>query len=266
VRPGSGNLAFSAPIPDKPPTSSVAERPPTGKRRAERGNTPSKEETASMLDYAQARRLMVDCQLRTFDVNSIAVLDAFEDVARERFVPPGREDFAYIDQTLSLDGGGGDRRAMPAPMLLARMIQALDLHAGDRVLDVGTGYGYATAILRQLGAEVVATESSAVLAAGARERLAGLSNIAVVEAPLEAGAPAQAPYDGILVNGRVEMRPQTLLEQLKEGGRLVCVLGPARAAKATLFVRTGDAFGARPLFDATLPALGAFATEGGFAF
>ncbi|GJD32475.1 Protein-L-isoaspartate O-methyltransferase [Methylobacterium adhaesivum] len=219
-----------------------------------------------MLDYAQARRLMVDCQLRTFDVNSIAVLDAFEDVARERFVPPGREDFAYIDQTLSLDGGGGDRRAMPAPMLLARMIQALDLHAGDKVLDVGTGYGYATAILRQLGAEVVATESSAVLAAGARERLAGLSNIAVVEAPLEAGAPAQAPYDGILVNGRVEMRPQTLLEQLKEGGRLVCVLGPARAAKATLFVRTGDAFGARPLFDATLPALGAFATEGGFAF
>jgi protein-L-isoaspartate(D-aspartate) O-methyltransferase len=219
-----------------------------------------------MLDYAQARRLMVDCQLRTFDVNSIAVLDAFEDVARERFVPPGREDFAYIDQTLSLDGGGGDRRAMPAPMLLARMIQALDLHAGDKVLDVGTGYGYATAILRQLGAEVVATESSAVLAAGARERLAGLSNIAVVEAPLEAGAPAQAPYDGILVNGRVEMRPQTLLEQLKEGGRLVCVLGPARAAKATLFVRTGDAFGARPLFDASLPALGAFATEGGFAF
>jgi len=219
-----------------------------------------------MLDYAQARRLMVDCQLRTFDVNSIAVLDAFEDVARERFVPPGREDFAYIDQTLSLDGGGGDRRAMPAPMLLARMIQALDLHAGDKVLDVGTGYGYATAILRQLGAEVVATESSAVLAAGARERLAGLSNIAVVEAPLEAGAPAQAPYDGILVNGRVEMRPQTLLEQLKEGGRLVCILGPARAAKATLFVRTGDAFGARPLFDATLPALGAFATESGFAF
>ena len=219
-----------------------------------------------MLDYAQARRLMVDCQLRTFDVNSVTVLDAFEDVARERFVPPGREDFAYIDQTLSLDGGGGDRRAMPAPMLLARMIQALDLHAGDKVLDVGTGYGYATAILRQLGAEVVATESSAVLAAGARERLAGLSNIAVVEAPLEAGAPAQAPYDGILVNGRVEMRPQTLLEQLKEGGRLVCILGPARAAKATLFVRTGDAFGARPLFDATLPALGAFATEGGFAF
>jgi len=228
-------------------------------------NTPSKEETASMLDYAQARRLMVDCQLRTFDVNSVAVLDAFGDVARERFVPPGREDFAYIDQTLSLDGGG-DTRAMPAPMLLARMIQALDLKAGDKALDVGTGYGYAAAILRHLGAEVVAVESSAALAAEARERLEGPFLAAVVEAALDGGAPAHAPYDGILVNGRVEVRPQGLLEQLKEGGRLVCVLGPARAAKATLFVRTGDAFGARPLFDATLPALSAFAAERGFAF
>jgi protein-L-isoaspartate(D-aspartate) O-methyltransferase len=209
---------------------------------------------------------MVDCQLRTFDVNSVTVLDAFEDVAREQFVPPGREDFAYIDQTLTLDGGGGDTRAMPAPMLLARMIQALDLRAGEKALDVGTGYGYAAAILRHLGAEVVATESSPALAAGARERLGALSIAEIIEAPLEAGAPAHAPYDGILVNGRVEVRPLGLLEQLAEGGRLVCVLGPARGAKATLFVRTGDAFGARPLFDATLPALGAFAAERGFAF
>jgi protein-L-isoaspartate(D-aspartate) O-methyltransferase len=219
-----------------------------------------------MLDYAQARRLMVDCQLRTFDVNSVTVLDAFEDVPRERFVPPGREDFAYIDQTLSLDGGGGDVRPMPAPMMLARMIQALDLEAGAKVLDVGTGYGYAAAILRHLGADVVAVESSATLAAGARERLGDRTGIAVVEAPLEAGAPEAGPYDAILVNGRVEVRPQALLEQLKEGGRLVCVFGPPRAAKATLFVRTGDAFGARPLFDASLPGLGAFATANAFAF
>ncbi|KQO72018.1 protein-L-isoaspartate O-methyltransferase [Methylobacterium sp. Leaf469] len=219
-----------------------------------------------MLDYAQARRLMVDCQLRTFDVNSVPVLDAFEDVARERFVPPGREDFAYIDQTLTLDGGGGDVRAMPAPMLLARMIQALDLKAGAKALDVGTGYGYAAAILHHLGAEVVALESSATLAAGARERLGGLAGTELVEAPLEAGAPASGPYDGILVNGRVEVRPQALLEQLKEGGRLVCVIGQPRAAKATLFVRTGDAYGARPLFDATLPVLGPFAAANDFAF
>ena len=115
-----------------------------------------------MLDHAQARRLMVDCQLRTFDVNDIAVLDAFDDVPRERFVPPGREDFAYIDQTLALGHG----RGMPAPMLLARMIQALAVASGTRALDVGSGYGYGAAVLARLGAEVVALESEAPLAAG----------------------------------------------------------------------------------------------------
>lgn len=216
-----------------------------------------------MLDYAQARRLMVDCQLRTFDVNDIAVLDAFEDVPRERFVPPGREDFAYIDQTLRLDGAG---RAMPAPMLLGRMIQALAILPGARVLDVAAGYGYGSAILQRLGAQVTALESDEGLAAGARERLAGLTGIEIVAGPLAAGAPKGAPFDAILVNGRVELRPQALLEQLADGGRLVCVMGRDRAAKATLFVRSGDAFGARPLFDAALPALDAFAAEAGFAF
>ncbi|MFC6050698.1 protein-L-isoaspartate O-methyltransferase, partial [Methylobacterium hispanicum] len=81
-----------------------------------------------------------------------------------------------------------------------------------------------------------------------------------------AGVPARAPYDAVLVNGRVEVRPQTLLDQLADGGRLVCVFGPERAAKATLFVRAGDAFGSRPIFDASLPALVAFAEEAGFAF
>jgi protein-L-isoaspartate(D-aspartate) O-methyltransferase len=75
-----------------------------------------------------------------------------------------------------------------------------------------------------------------------------------------------APFDAILVEGRVEIRPQALLDQLADDGRLVCVLGPHRNAKATLFVRAGDAFGSRALFDASLPALKSFATEPGFAF
>ncbi|KQP29559.1 protein-L-isoaspartate O-methyltransferase [Methylobacterium sp. Leaf104] len=216
-----------------------------------------------MLDYAQARRLMVDCQLRTFDVNDVAVLDAFGEVARERFVPQGREDFAYIDQTLRLGRPG---RAMPAPMLLARMVQALAIQPGETALDVGTGYGYGAAILVRLGAEITALESDGDLAAGARARLADLAHITVVEGALEAGAPQAAPFDAILVNGRVETRPQALLDQLRDGGRLVCVMGRDRAAKATLFVRAGDAFGSRPLFDAALPALGAFAAEADFAF
>ncbi|WP_430913471.1 protein-L-isoaspartate O-methyltransferase family protein [Methylobacterium sp. sgz302541] len=214
-----------------------------------------------MLDYAQARRLMVDCQLRTFDVTDIAVLDAFDAVPRERFVPRGQEDFAYVDRAVPL---GGDRRVLPAPMLLARMIQSLALKPGARVLDVGTGYGYGAALMAELGAVVTALESDPALAGAARERLDAKAE--VVEGPLPAGAPGKAPFDAILVEGRVEVRPQGLLDQLADGGRLVCVLGKDRAAKATLFVRAGDAFGARPLFDAALPGLPAFAVETGFAF
>ncbi|AWN43349.1 protein-L-isoaspartate O-methyltransferase [Methylobacterium durans] len=217
-----------------------------------------------MLDYAQARRLMVDCQLRTFDVNDNAVLDAFDTIPRERFVPQGREDFAYIDQTLRLGGGDGDARFLPAPMVLARLIQALAIRPGTRVLDVATGYGYAAALMSRLGAHVVALEAVPDLAAAARERLAGTAE--VIEGPLAAGAPGSGPFDAILVGGRVEVRPQSLLDQLADGGRLACVMGRERAAKATLFVRAGDAFGARPLFDASVPALSAFAAEAGFSF
>ncbi len=112
-----------------------------------------------MIDYAQARRMMVDCQLRTFDVNDNAVLDAFDTVPREAFVPPGREPFAYIDQTLRLDGANGESRCLPAPMVLARMIQALKIRPGAKALDVGTGTGYAAAVMAHLGAAVTALES-----------------------------------------------------------------------------------------------------------
>ncbi|MCJ2010980.1 protein-L-isoaspartate O-methyltransferase family protein [Methylobacterium sp. J-076] len=217
-----------------------------------------------MLDYAQARRMMVDCQLRTFDVNDNAVLDAFDSVPRESFVPKNQEPFAYIDQPLRLGAVEGDVRVTPAPMVLGRMIQALKLKAGSRVLDVATGYGYAAAVMEQLGATVIALDSIPDLVTAAQERLAGKAS--VVEGPLRAGAPAEGPFDAILINGRVETRPQALLDQLKDDGRLVCVLGPDRGAKVTVFVRAGDAFGSRPLFDASLPGLSAFAAEASFAF
>ncbi|MBE7200545.1 MAG: protein-L-isoaspartate O-methyltransferase [Parafilimonas terrae] len=217
-----------------------------------------------MLDYAQARRLMVDCQLRTFDVNDNAVLDAFDTVPREAFVPRNQEAFAYIDQPLRLGGAEGDQRVTPAPMVLGRMIQALKLQPGSKTLDVGTGYGYAAAIMAQLGATVTALESVPDLAAAARERLAGKAE--VTEGALESGVASKAPFEAILVNGRLEVRPQALLDQLADGGRLVCVYGPAKGAKVTLFVRAGDAFGSRPLFDAALPALAAFTEKPTFAF
>ncbi|MFH6786373.1 MULTISPECIES: protein-L-isoaspartate O-methyltransferase family protein [Methylobacterium] len=217
-----------------------------------------------MLDYAQARRLMVDCQLRTFDVTDIALLDAFDAVPRERFLPADRAAFAYIDQPQAVGTEDGETRFMPAPMVLARLIQALSLKPGNRVLDVGSGLGYGAAILHRLGVEVVALESLPGLAAAARETLGG--GVTVETGPLDKGAAGHGPYDAILVEGQVEQRPQALLDQLADGGRLACVQGQGRPAKATLWVRSGDAFGSRPLFDATLPPLRAFAVEAGFAF
>ena len=223
-----------------------------------------------MLDFAKARRMMVDSQLRTFDVNDLAVLAAFDEVPRERFVPPGRESLAYMDQDLPVaeDVNGAERRFMLSHMVLARMIQALELKPGDKVLDVAPGLGYSSAVLARLGCSVIALEADEDLAAQLRRRLAaaGVEGAIVGSGPLEHGYPDAAPYDAILVNGAVETRPDALLRQLADRGRLVCVEGRGRSARATLTVRSGDAYGSRPLFDAAAPPLAAFRAEPGFVF
>jgi len=220
-----------------------------------------------MVDFTQARRMMVDSQLRTFDVNDIPLLDAMDDVPRERFVLPGREDLAYIDQDLPVSDGL-DRRFMISPMVLGRMIQTLGIEAGDRVLDVACGRGYSSAVLARLAAHVTALESDPDLAAAAEQCLAGIgaANVDVRSGPLEQGVQENAPYNAILINGAVEIRPDHLLRQLAEGGRLVCVKGRGRSARATLYVRSGDTFGERSVFDAAAPVLSSFESKPTFTF
>ncbi|MFL5053743.1 MAG: protein-L-isoaspartate O-methyltransferase family protein, partial [Microvirga sp.] len=104
-----------------------------------------------MVDFAQARRMMVDSQLRTFDVNDVPLLDAMETIPRERFVLPGRVGLAYIDQDIPVSEGA-ERRFMLAPMVLARMIQSLEISPGMKALDVAGGLGYSSAVLAELGA------------------------------------------------------------------------------------------------------------------
>lgn len=226
-----------------------------------------------MLDFAQARRTMVDCQLRTFDVTDLAVLAAMDEVPRELFVPEGRETLAYSDQDLPVAGSGGGPRLMLKPMVLGRMIQTLDVGPGMRVLDVAGGLGYGAAILRRLGAEVTLLESDQGLADAALERLArlGVGGITAKYGPLENGFADGAPYDAILVNGAVEMRPERLLAQLADRGRLICVEGRAGptggvVGKAMLYVRAGDAFGPRSPFGASAPLLPAFRQPPAFVF
>jgi protein-L-isoaspartate(D-aspartate) O-methyltransferase len=115
---------------------------------------------------------------------------------------------------------------------------------------------------------VTAVEANAELAEAARAALsrAGAKSVAVEHGDLTEGFASSAPYDAILVNGALGARPETLLRQLKNGGRLVCVIGQGRGGRATLFVRSGDAWGERNLFDAAAPVLDAFQSKPGFVF
>jgi protein-L-isoaspartate(D-aspartate) O-methyltransferase len=217
---------------------------------------------ALMTDFSTARRHMVDGQVRTADVTDLRVITAMQEVPRERFVPPSATALAYLDLDLAV----GEGRRLLKPMVLAKMIHAADLAGADRVLDVGCATGYAAAVLAQIAGEVVALEEDADLAKMAKIVLAGSTNVSVVSGPLAAGWPSGAPYDVILLEGATEVEPHAFCTQLKDGGRLVCVLGSGPNAKAMLYRRSGGELGGRPIFDAAAPVLPGFEKKAVFAF
>jgi protein-L-isoaspartate(D-aspartate) O-methyltransferase len=217
-----------------------------------------------MIDSAKARRTMVDSQLRPSDVTDREMLAAFLAIPRERFVSADLASVAYLDRDLPVDA----KRALLKPMVLARMIQAAEIKSSDRALDVACGTGYSSAILARLAAAVTALDDDAERArrCGDTLRQVGAGSVGAVCGPLDAGWPAGAPYDVILVNGACETEPQGLIRQLNEGGRLVVVLGTGPIGRATLFRKDRGEIGSRPLFDAAAPALPAFAKAPAFAF
>ena len=217
-----------------------------------------------MIDFAAARRNMVDGQVRTADVTDLRIQSAMLEIARENFVPPDSAGLAYLDLDLPV-GKAGSRRLLK-PMVLAKLIHAADIASSDRVLDVGCATGYAAAVLARLAGEVVALDEDTDLARAAKSALAAQPNVTVVSGPLTSGWPKAAPYDVILLEGAAEVAPQAFLRQLRDGGRLVCVLGGGPGAKAMLYCRSGQELGARPIFDANAAVLPGFAKPPAFAF
>lgn len=217
------------------------------------------------MDYAAARANMVGSQLRTNKVTDLRLLEAFETVPRELFVPAGKRGIAYVDDDMAIAEG----RYLMEPMVLARLLQAAAVEPADMVLDIGCGTGYSSAILAKLAATVVAVESDPRLAEEANRTLSeqGNDNVVVVEASLEGGYPKQAPYNVIVIGGTVAEVPPEICDQLIDGGRLVTVVKDRPGlGQARLMQRTGEVVSSRVLFDAATPYLPGFTREAGFVF
>ena len=226
-----------------------------------------------MTNFAVLRKMMVDGQVRTSDVTDRAIIEALMQVPRERFVPASQADLAYLDCDLAVSEAkagqaGTSGRRLLKPMVLAKMIQAAEITAADHVLEVGCATGYASAVLARLGHAVVALEQDPALAAQAGALLSeiGVHNVTVVTGPLSEGWKQLGPYDVIFLNGAVESVPDALLGQLKDGGRLVGIVGRGPSSKAMLFRSTGQGVSGRAIFDASGPLLPGLAKQPDFVF
>lgn len=208
-----------------------------------------------MVDFEQARKAMVDNQLRPAPITDRRLLLAMGDVPRETFVPEGRQSLAYIDEAHVFPGPM--RRALAAPAPFARLLQLAELGPEDVVLDVGCTTGYSSAVIAELAGHLVALEAEPALADAARTNLAalGYGNAEVVTGPLDAGVPKAGPYDVIVLEGAVAEVPGGLLRQLREGGRLVAYIRTGGVSVANLFVRRGKEFQPRAEFDSAIPML-----------
>lgn len=215
-----------------------------------------------MSDFATRRVMMVDTQVRPSDVTKFPIIEAMLSVPREVFVPSARREAAYMGENIDIAPG----RVLLEPRTLAKLLDALDIQPGELVLDLGCGLGYSTAVIARLCDAVVAVEEDADLAAEAQRTLSaeGVDNAAVVVGALAAGDARHAPFDVITLQGGVEVVPQALLDQLKEGGRIGAVFMDGALGTARIGYKIDGVVTWRQVFNASAPVLPGFAAARGF--
>jgi protein-L-isoaspartate(D-aspartate) O-methyltransferase len=189
------------------------------------------------MNLEQARTNMVEQQIRTWEVLDQDVLDLLYVVPREEFVPPEHRALAFSDMEIPI----GEDERMWQPKMEARVLQELGVRKTDRVLEVGTGSGYFTALLSHRAAHVHSVEISSTLAAFGKANLErhGVDNVTLEIGDAARGWAAHAPYEVIVLTGSTPLLPRGLPEQLAPGGRLFAVVGEAPAMTARLVVSSG---------------------------
>lgn len=222
--------------------------------------------TASRIpDFAAARIMMVDSQVRPNKVTDSRVIAAMRTLPREAFLPAALQARAYTDDNVPL----AKDRVLPAPMVVARMVQFSLIEGCARVLVVGAGTGYGAALLAACGATVTAVEDDAALLGIARTALATHAPaVSLVEGPIAAGSAAGAPYNCIFIEGAVEQLPPALIDQLSPDGVVVMVRCDAggRMGQAVLGRKTSGGMSFVPVFDYALPPLPALRRAPEFVF
>jgi protein-L-isoaspartate(D-aspartate) O-methyltransferase len=176
-----------------------------------------------MADSTVARQIMVDSQLRARGISDPRVLDAMLRIPREQFVPEPNREQAYEDHPLPIGNG----QTISQPYIVALMLESLHLRPTDKVLEIGAGSGYATALLAQLAAQVFSIERHPALAQSARDVIAalGYTNVRIVTGDGTLGLPDAAPFDAIMVSAAASYLPPALLAQLSDNGRMIIPVG-----------------------------------------
>lgn len=215
-----------------------------------------------MSDFATRRVMMVDTQVRPSDVTKFPIIEAMLTVPREAFVPQAKREAAYVGENLEIAAG----RVVLEARTLAKLLDALDVQPTELVLDLGCGLGYSTAVIARLADAVVAVEEDEALAAEAQRSLSAeaVDNAAVVVGALAAGDARHAPFDVITIQGGVEVVPQAILDQLKEGGRIGAVFMEGALGVARVGYKIDGAVTWRQAFNAAAPVLPGFAAPRGF--
>ncbi|MEP5758714.1 MAG: protein-L-isoaspartate O-methyltransferase [Litoreibacter sp.] len=216
-----------------------------------------------MIDFEMNRTMMVDTQVRPSDVTKFPIIDAMLSVRREGFVPDALRSVAYAGENLEL----GEGRVLLEPRTFAKILDALEFQGDELVLDIGAGLGYSSAIMARMSGTVIAVEDSASQVSDAETALADqdVDNVVVIEANLNEGAAKHGPYDVIVLQGAVEVVPDQITDQLKNGGRIAAIFAEGSLGVVRIGYKLDGAMSWRMAFNAAAPVLPGFQAPEAFS-